>query len=185
MDNIKPPTVLTNLQRGNVKQESPMLLHQKTLHELAAQGELYNVEPHLIETVDSNYMTPLQWAAGYGQNTTVETLIRSGANPNHKSHGGRTALMFAASRGFYHVVRTLLADGANTNDIDDSGNSALMYAAYQDHGLVVQELLKNGADLGIANIYGQTAYSISLRKSNRSVSASIETYLISSLKCSS
>lgn len=182
MNETKQPTVLTNLQRGNVKQESPMLLHQRTLHELAAQGELYNIEPNVIDEVDSNYMTPLLWAAGYGQNSTVEFLIRSGANPNHKSSGGRTALMFAASKGFYHVVRTLVIDGADPNQVDESGNSALMYAAHQNHGLAVQELLRNGADLGVINVYGHTAYSISLTKNNRSALASIEAHLISLFK---
>lgn len=180
--NPKLPTVLTNLQRGNVKQQSPMLLHQRTLHELAAQGELYNVEPHLVDSVDSNYMTPLQWAAGYGQNSTVEFLIRSGANPNHKSIGGKTALMFASSKGFYHVVRTLLTDGANPNDVDECGNSALIYATHQDHSLAMQELLRNGADLGIVNIYGQTAYSICLTRNLRSAINTIETHFISIFK---
>ena len=180
--NVKPPTVLTNLQRGNVKQESPMLLHQRTLHELAAQGELYNIEPQMIDVTDVNNMTPLLWAAGYGQNSTVEFLIRSGANSNHKANGGKTALMFAASKGFFHVVKTLISDGANVNDIDEAGNSALMYAAHQDHALVIQELVRNGADLSVMNNYGQTAYSISLIKNNKSAQASIEAHLVSLFK---
>lgn len=180
--NVKPPTILTNLQRGNVKQESPLLTHQRTLHELAAQGELYNIEPQLIDVVDSNNMTPLFWAAGYGQNSTAELLLSSGANPNHKSSGGKTALMFAASHGFFHVVKTLINENANLNDVDEAGNSALMYAAHQDHPLVVQELLRSGADLSIMNIIGQTAYSIALTKQSKSVQASIEAHLISLFK---
>lgn len=180
--NIKPPTVLTNLQRGNVQQESPMLTHQRSFHELAAQGELYDIEPQMIDMVDADNMTPLLWAAGYGQNTTVESLIRSGANPNIKANGGRTALMFASSKGFFHVVKTLITEGAIINDVDEAGNSALIYAVHQNHALVVQELLKNGADLSIMNMYGQTAYSISLAKHNRSTQAIIEAHLVSIFK---
>lgn len=180
--NTRPPTALTNLQRGNVQQESPMLTYQRTLHELAAQGELYKVEPHLIDSVDLGIMTPLQWAAGYGQNSTVEFLISLGANTNHKSHGGRTALMFAASNGFFHVVKTLISDGASLNEVDEAGNSALMYAAHQDHALVIQELLKNGADLSIINVHGQTAYSIALTKRNKLAQSSIEAHLVSLFK---
>lgn len=179
---IKPPTILTNLQRGNVKQESPMLLHQRTLHELAAQGELYDIEPHLVDTIDANNMTPLHWAAGYGQNSTVEFLLKMGADPNHRSSGGKTALMFAAGKGFFHVVKTLIRSGANLDDIDDAGNTALMYAAHQDHALVVQELLRNRVNLGIKNIFGHTAYSIALMEHNKSAQASIEAQLITLIR---
>lgn len=180
--NIKQPTVLTNLQRGNVKQESPLLTHQRTIHELAAQGELYKIEPHMINAVDCHRMTPLIWAAGYGQNSTLEYLIKSGANPNHKTFGERTALMFASSKGFFHVVRTLIIEGANLNDVDETGNSALMYAAHGDQALVIQELLRNGADLGIMNTSGQTAYSIALSNHNKSAQVCIEAYLVSLLR---
>lgn len=170
------PTILTNLQRGNITQEDP-IRHQKTIHELAAQGELYQI--HGADILDANNMTPLFWAAGYGQNSTVELLLRSGANPNHRANGGTTALMFAASKGYFQVVKTLIADGANLDDVDEFGNSALMYAAHQDHALVIKELLRNGADLGKVNIYRQTAYSIALAKGNRSAQATIETQLVS------
>lgn len=180
--NTKQPTVLTNLQRGNVKQESPLLSYKRSIHELAAQGELYKIEPHMINAVDIHNMTPLLWAAGYGQNSTVEFLIKSGANPNHKASAQKTALMLASSKGFIHVVKTLIIEGANLNDVDQSGNSALMYAAFGDQGLIIQELLRNGADLSIMNMSGQTAYSISLTNHNESAQACIEAYLVSFLR---
>lgn len=180
--NGKQPTVLTNLQRGNVKQESPMILHQRTIFELAAQGELYHIESHMMNITDANGLTPLLWAAGYGQNTTVDFLIRAGANPNHRAVGGATALMLAASRGFFYVVRTLIADGAYINDVDDRGNTALMYAAHQNHGLIIRELVRNGANLSLTNADGQTAYSIALSRGNEAAQASIETHMTSMLK---
>lgn len=180
--NVKPPTVLTNLQRGNVKQESPMLTHQRTHHELAAQGELYNIESNLLEIVDINNMTPLVWAAGYGQSSTVEFLLKSGANPNHRANCGKTALMFAASKGFIHVVKILITGGANVNDVDDTGNSPIMYAAHQDHALVIQEFVRNGADLSKVNAGGHSAYSIALLTHNKSAQALIEAQLISIFK---
>lgn len=177
--NAKPPTILTNLQRGNVKQENPVISHKRTVHELAAQGELYHIEPQMVNATDIDGMTPLHWAAGYGQNSTVEFLLRSGANPNCRSIGGKTALMLAASKGFFHVVKSLITDGVNLNETDDTGNSALIYAAHQDHALVIQELVRNGADLNIMNIHGQTAYSISLTRRNRSAQAALEAHLVS------
>jgi ankyrin repeat protein len=176
--NSKQPTVLTNLQRGNVKQESPILLNQRTPHELAAQGELYNADALQVDVVDSDNMTPLLWASGYGQNLTVELLLRLGANPNHKSSTGKTALMLAANKNYLHVVKTLIRNGANINDTDRTGSTALMYAAYQDYSLVVEELLKNNANLGIVNAFGQSAYSITLIKQNKLSQKSIELHLL-------
>lgn len=157
-------------------------MHQRSIHELAAQGELYSIEENAIDLVDGNHMTPLLWAASYGQSSTVELLIRLGANPNHRTSGGHTALMFAASRGFFHIIRTLIGGGANVNETDESGNSALIYAAFQDHALVIHELLKNGADLSIVNVFGQTAYSVTLAKRNKMARATIEMHILSLLK---
>lgn len=179
---MKPPTILTNLQRGNVKQESPMLLQQRTLHELAAQGELCNIEAHQVEARDSNNMTPLLWAAAYGQNLTIDLLLSLGADPNHKSTDGQTALMLAANRGFLHVVQRLIRAGANVDLADENGCTALMYATYQDHLLVVQELLKRNANLGLTNAAGQTAYTIALLKQKRSAQNYIESKLVTILE---
>lgn len=179
--NIKQPTALTNLQRGNVKQENLILPYERTIHELAAQGELYKIEPHGVDTLDSNNMTPLIWAAGYGQEPTVENLLRSGANPNHKAKNGETALMLASSQGFLPIVRVLICFGANLDDVDDLGNSALMYASYQDRSSVIQELLKMGARIATLNIYGQSAYGIALSQRNHSAKASFESHILSML----
>lgn len=159
-----------------------MLLHQRTYHELAAQGELYNMDRHMVDVLDTNNMTPLLWASGYGQSATVEFLLGLGANSNHHSNGGRTALMLAASKGFYHVVRILVSDGANINDVDQYGNTALMYATHQDHALVVQELIRNGANLSITNYSGQTAYGLALARRSKSAQATLELHLVSLLE---
>ena len=179
--NLKPPTILTNLQRGNVKQENPVSLQQRTIHELAAQGELYSIDKQLVNVRDSDDMTPLMWAAGYGQNLTIDLLLGLDADPNLKSKSGQTALMLAANRGFLHIVKTLIGGGANLDDVNDTGCTALMYAAYRNHSLVVQELLKNNANLGIVNSLGQTAYTIALVRKNRMAQASIEAHLVAVL----
>lgn len=177
----KPSTVLTNLQRGNVKQETPMLVHQMSIHELSAQGELHNVNINVVDIGDANNLTPLFWAASYGQNSTVEYLLNLGANPNHKSAGNRTALMYAAAKGYCLVVKTLIKSGAQIDDADDSGSTALMYAAHQNQSIVIDELLRNGANLSISNVYSQTAYSICISKNNVEALTTINNYLMSIL----
>lgn len=161
---------------------NPQLSHRRTIHEMAAQGELYDFDKHLVDSVDMNGLTPLHWAAGYGQNPTVEILLSSGADPNVRTKDGKTALMFASSKGFFHVVKTLIRGGARLNHTDDLGNTALMYAAHQNQALVIQELLRNGVDMGVQNRLHQTAYGLALLKQNKSARASIEAYLLSLVK---
>lgn len=122
--NLSCTTVLTNLQRGNVKQISPQVHHQRTIYELAAQGELYHSDrmtsdTKMIDAIDENGYTPLIWAASYGQTSTVRCLLWQGANPNHKGHGRKTALMFASANGYVHVIKELLSHRANVDDTDD------------------------------------------------------------------
>jgi len=48
----------------------------------------------------------LRKAAGNGNISTVELMLRLGANPNAKRHDGITALMRASNRGHTQTVRT-------------------------------------------------------------------------------
>lgn len=177
MINVRPSTVLTNLQRGNVKQDSPVVIHQRSIHEVAAQGELYHLKPP-VDLLDSRHMTPLFWAANYGQISSVELLLVSGANPNHRSQSGKTALMFAAANGYVQVVKSLINHGSDVNIMDEFGNTALIYACHQDQPFIVHELLANGADISQTNRYGQTAYSITVARHSRHSQAAIEGYLL-------
>ena len=176
----RPSTILTNLQRGNIKTQSIREIPERTVFELAAQGELYL--SHLgaggVDQVDENGFTPLIWASAYGQLPTVKLLIAEGANPRIKGKNGETALSFAAANGHIHVLRYLLARDVNVDDYDEEGNTALMYAAFNNHTLCVHELLKAKADLTIQNINLETAFSIAATRKSKQVQIILERHIL-------
>ncbi len=94
-------------------------------------------------------------------------LIQAGADVNHASHDGNTALMNAInnSRNFDAIyefeycdmVKLLIEHGADVNRINNKGNTALMFAARKNNIGTVILLLERGANVNYADRYGQTA----------------------------
>lgn len=58
----------------------------------------------------------------------LKTLIKAGANVNHQSKDGSTALIFAATNSRYDLVKILLKKGADAKLKNHSGYIALNYA---------------------------------------------------------
>lgn len=181
----RPTTILTNLQRGNVQTQTALQLSDRSVHQLAAQGELFPqfVEDKLknVNEVDSNGYSPLVWAAAYGQLSTVKMLLSLGADPNVAGLNGETALLFAASNGHVHVVKELLSQNVDVNYVDHDGNSALMYAANNNYALCVNELLKFGADITLQNCNLDTVYGISIAKGSKQVQIVLEKHILKHL----
>ena len=102
--------------------------------------------------------TPLSWAAGIGHVTTVEILLKRGADVNSRSKFGRTPLTWAAMWGREAVVKLLLQqEGIHVNTRDDYWNyTPLHYAAENGHEAVVRLLLENAADAEAKDNRGRT-----------------------------
>ncbi|XP_003740848.1 ankyrin repeat family A protein 2 [Galendromus occidentalis] len=159
---LKPVTVLTNLQRGNVPTQTPMNLILRCIHQLVAQGDIPK-EPFAesrIELCDSEGLTPLMWAAFHGQLLSVRKLLLQRVNVNAQGFQGQSALLFAACRGHTCVVKELVAHGADINHADCDGCTALMYAASGDHAETCKELLLAGASVFDLNEFMDTAYDL-------------------------
>ena len=89
----------------------------------------------------SNYFekTPLMYAAQMNNLKAVETLLKSGADPNRKTHSksglcltplkrdSRTALMYAAENADSDLIEALIEAGADINATDTLGNSPIWY----------------------------------------------------------
>lgn len=71
---------------------------------------------------------PIHSAAAAGQIEIVELLLRAGADPNARQHGGFTPLHSAALQGNAPLVRALLAGGADAALEGEDGRSALTMA---------------------------------------------------------
>ncbi|OBT58052.1 hypothetical protein VE04_01054 [Pseudogymnoascus sp. 24MN13] len=84
--------------------------------------------------------------ASQGNARTLATLLKYGANPNHKNWTGNSPLFDAAGRGDIPVLKLLLAYGANPNYANTGGHSALYYAIQRRDITVIQLLLDYEAD---------------------------------------
>lgn len=164
-------TILTNLQRGNVRAElSAVPQNERSFYELAAQGELYphvlQGQLHMLNVQDESGLTALMWAANYGQLVTVRLLLECGANPHLKGKQGESAMLLAAANGHMHVVKMLIAARCDVNDTDNDGNTAMIYAAHGDHVHCISELLKVNADLTLQNMNQDSAHSIACKRNS-------------------
>lgn len=178
----KPPTLLTNLQRGNTQTEIPQLYGRSdiTFHTLAGQGELTpeTIHPANVDAPDDKGLTGLMWAAGYGQLGSARQLHKARADPNARGFNGETPLHLAAANGHHDFVKLLLNYGADPNACDEDGNTPLIYSAHGDHPHVCYELLSRGADITCRNMHNISAYHAAVLNNSLTAKAVIENYLL-------
>lgn len=91
--------------------------------------------------------TPLTLAAQKGFRSTVEHLLKAGAEVNAVTESGTTALIEAAARNHTDIVRILLAAGAT---VHHHSRGALFYAYLNKNEDMVMLLLAAGASLNLA-----------------------------------
>ena len=96
-------------------------------------------------------------AACWGEQETVETLIKAGADVNAKKYSGRTALMWAAFNNYKEVMDALIRAGADVNTKDERGHTVLMYATFNNNKETVDALIRAGADVNAKDENGRTA----------------------------
>ncbi len=83
-----------------------------------------------INTINSDDLTTLMIASGYGRSEIVRFLVKSGMDVNGKNSAGVTALIIASSLGKYQVVKDLIDLGADVNAKDNSGFAPLVTATF-------------------------------------------------------
>lgn len=115
--------------------------------------------------------TPLSLAAEWHDLSTVELLLRHGADPNYPGEDGVTALMAAVlfdsnPEPNHDVIRALLDAGANVNAQEpEEGNTALMYAVGNGSIDLIRLVLDNGANVNLRDTQGATAFTVARRAS--------------------
>jgi ankyrin repeat protein len=82
-------------------------------------------------------------AASRGDITTVQRLLKNGADPNEIDIDGRTSLHYAVDYGDIDVVNILLRNGANINQVTNKGNTPLHTATTRCNKEIVDVLLEN------------------------------------------
>ena len=123
-------------------QEAAMLGNATRVHELLLLG---------TSSIHDN-ASALRWAAEYGHKSTVDLLLRFGADPNSKDASQQTAIMLAASNKRTEIVRVLLENGANVHVLDNEGRQVLELAVNSGDFESAQYLLEAGADANFVPI---------------------------------
>ncbi|KAL2847153.1 hypothetical protein BJY01DRAFT_263070 [Aspergillus pseudoustus] len=92
------------------------------------------VEKGSLGSDDIYEYNALIWAAINGHVEAVQRLLDSGAEVNHCTRHGETALSFASEKGHTGIVKTLLNFGASTETPDKDGYRPSLLAAENDSG---------------------------------------------------
>ncbi|XP_061895222.1 DNA-binding protein RFXANK isoform X1 [Entelurus aequoreus] len=138
---------LTNRQRGNEITARPVSLDGLAIHQLAAQGELSQLEARLnkdsslLNKQDECGLTPLMWAATFGERAVVDFLLQKGADPRMIARNRESALTLASSGGYVDIIESLLRRGVDVNTYDWNGGTPLLYAVRGNYIKCVEALL--------------------------------------------
>jgi|GEM_PF-5845824 len=97
-----------------------------------------------LDRKDSSGFTELMSASMSRDETTIELLLRHGADPDIENDNGETALMLAIENADYRSVK-ILSLYANLNYANKYGDTALSHAKYWGNQLVEDFLLLEGA----------------------------------------
>ncbi|XP_014240028.1 DNA-binding protein RFXANK-like isoform X2 [Cimex lectularius] len=176
----KPTTVLTNLQRGNIRAEpTETNANGVSWFEKAGCGNitLQDIKNVNVDQVDKNGLTALMWSSAYGQTASVVLLIKEKADIHIQGNHLETALHLAAAGGHHDIIRVLISNGADVNAEDEDGNSPLLYAVFGDHAHAVNELIENGCDLWEPNNFQVKAYNLAVEQNCIQARTVIEEYL--------
>jgi len=105
------------------------------LYALARQGISVDTMPGITAGT-----TPLNVAAGLGNQALVAEMIHAGARPDTLGYDGMTSLILAAQKGDVAVTRLLLAAGSDPNLLSMNGKDAEAYATEGNHREVMSLL---------------------------------------------
>lgn len=120
--------------------------NDSAVKKLLLTGKISNPEKYFMQ------------ACGQNSASTVDLLIKYGANPNEILDNGYSVLMMSASFGSLEVLESLLKNGANPNQKRNTdGMTALMLATSNGEPKKVKLLLEYGAKKDTKDLNGETA----------------------------
>jgi ankyrin repeat protein len=121
-------------------------------------------KPGLGEQNPDLSVTPLMRAAISGFPSTINLLVKLGADINKQDRHGRTALGLGVHKGHQESVAVLLAHDVDVNaQTHKEGHTALMSAAERGNVEVVRMLVEANANLQIRDWRGCTAWAMAIQ----------------------
>ncbi|XP_050951254.1 DNA-binding protein RFXANK [Labeo rohita] len=181
---VNHSTTLTNKQRGNEVTVRPATLDNLSIHQLAAHGEISQLEVHLskdsslLNTQDERGFTPLMWAAAFGEIMMVEFLLQKGADPKTLARERESALSLASAGGFADIVNVLLQHGVDIDSYDWNGGTPLLYAVRGNHIKCVEALLISGADITFEADSGYSPVALAVALGHKKVQKLLEDHIL-------
>lgn len=138
---------------------------------------ILHINSNLANNENDEGLTPLGYAAHFGNKEAVQILLQYGADVNAVSHSkipyipSNTALHAAiAGERNEEVILLLLKNGARTTTLDSNGQTCLHSAAYHSNSLeIIKLLIEHGAPLHSKDKEGKTAYEIAKEQCNNHV----------------
>ncbi len=128
--------------------------------------QLLKRNPKVAHATGSGGITPLMYAALYGDMPSARLLLEMGADPNVRNDAGATALLWAVDDPA--MTRLLLERRADPNVRSLDGRTPLLVAAGRvDASEIVNALLDHGADKGTAPSAGTAGVAAAQRVSVR------------------
>jgi ankyrin repeat protein len=131
------------------------------IHVAACDGALDRVlaflqgDAALLHAETASGWDPLTCAASKGQADVCSLLLTSGAQVDHRTRNGETALFWPCLAGHVRTVALLLEAGADARIAGAHKNTPLMAAASQGHWEVVRLLLQHGdSDVDARDLVG-------------------------------
>lgn len=177
-------TTLTNKQRGNEVTVRPATLDNLSIHQLAAHGEISQLEIHLskdsslLNSQDERGFTPLMWAAAFGEIMMVEFLLQKGADPRTLARERESALSLASAGGFADIVNILLQHDIEIDSYDWNGGTPLLYAVRGNHIKCVEALLRCGADITFEADSGYSPVALAVALGHKKVQKILEDHIL-------
>lgn len=149
--------------------------------DVARLKELLETAPHRANQENNDGITPLGYAAHFGQKEAVQVLLNYQADVNALSHSrvsyipSNTALHAAiAGERNLEVIRLLLAHRAKTDILDSNGHTCLHTAAFhEDNAEIVSLLIEHGANVNAQSENGETPLSLAIKQGNHHVAEAL------------
>ena len=147
------------------------------IHDAAAAGDLEKIKallkanPDLVNSKNTNGVTPLMFAADVGDIETVKLLLASNADVNARDDHGITPLLMVVGpdRKNMDMAELLLASNADVNAKDIQGETPLGYAARNGYKNMAELLLAQGANVNAKDNKGETPLRLALDKGHKDV----------------